>query len=137
MAAAVETAAAAAATREALHEMRRVREALVEPAELEDTLGYILGVFPYSLQTVGDITRRLETITVYGLPDDYYDGYLERVSSVTREQILAAAVRHLDPDRMTIVAVGPADILEPQFEGVGPVSVWSPEGEARIAASGR
>ncbi|MFL6193847.1 MAG: M16 family metallopeptidase [Thermoanaerobaculia bacterium] len=135
MAAAVETAAAANAAREALHEIRRVREALVEPEELEETLGYVLGVFPYSLQTVGDITRRLETIVVYGLPDDYYAGYLERIAAITREQLLDAARRHLDPDHMTIVAVGPAATLEPQFEGLGPVSVWTPEGEPRIAAA--
>lgn len=131
--AAVETVAAAPAARETLHELRRVREALVEPEELAETQGYVVGVFPYSLQTVGDITRRLETLTVYNLPDDYYTTYLERIAAVTREDVLEAARRHLDPDRMTIVAVGPAATLEPQFEGMGPVSVWSPEGEPRVA----
>ena len=56
-----------------LHELRRIREAPVEPEELAETRGYLVGVFPYSLQTVGDVTRRLETLTVFGLPDDYYD----------------------------------------------------------------
>jgi zinc protease len=131
--AAVETAATAAAAREVLHEMRRVREALVEPEELTETAGYIVGVFPYSLQTVGDITRRLETISVFGLPDDHYDHYLERIAAVTREDLLEVARRHLDPERIAVVAVGPAEILEPQFEGLGPVTVWSPEGEPRAA----
>jgi zinc protease len=131
VAAAVETAAAGAAAREVLHELRRVREAPVEPAELAETQGYITGVFPYSLQTVGDITRRLETLTVFGLPDDYYEHYLERIEAVTREEIQAVARRHLDPERMVIVAVGPAEVLEPQFEGIGPVTVWSPAGEPR------
>jgi zinc protease len=133
VAAAGETAAAAAAAREVLHEMRRVREALVEPEELTETAGYIIGVFPYSLQTVGDITRRLETISVFGLPDDHYDHYLERIAAVTREDLLEVARRHLDPERIAVVAVGPAEILEPQFEGLGPVTVWSPEGEPRAA----
>jgi zinc protease len=131
--AAVETAAAAAAAREVLHEMRRVREELIEPAELAETAGYIIGVFPYSLQTVGDITRRLETLSVFGLPDDYYDHYLERIAAVTREDVREMARRHLDPERIAVVAVGPAEILEPQFEGMGPVTVWSPEGEPRAA----
>ena len=131
--AAVETAATAAAAREILHEMRRVREALVEPEELAETVGYIVGVFPYSLQTVGDVTRRLETMSVFGLPDDYYDHYLERVAAVTREDLREMARRHLDPERVVVVAVGPAEILEPQFEGMGPVTVWSPEGEPRAA----
>lgn len=129
--AAVETAAAAAAAREVLHEMRRVREALVDPAELAETAGYIIGVFPYSLQTVGDVTRRLETMSVFGLPDDYYDHYLERIAAITREDVREVARRHLDPERIAVVAVGPAEILEPQFEAMGPVTVWSPEGEPR------
>jgi zinc protease len=131
--AAVETTAAAAAAREVLHEIRRVREALVEPEELMETAGYIVGVFPYSLQTAGDITRRLEILSVFGLPDDYYDHYLEKIAAVTREEVLEAARRHLDPERIAVVAVGPAEILEPQFEGLGPVTVWSPEGEPRAA----
>ena len=131
--AAVETAATAAAAREILFEMRRVRESLVEPEELAETAGYIIGVFPYSLQTVGDITRRLENLSVFGLPDDYYDHYLERIAAVTREDLREVARRHLDPERIVVVAVGPAEILEPQFEGMGPVTVWSPEGEPRAA----
>ncbi len=133
--AAVETAAAGAAAREVLHELRRIRESLVEPDELAETLGYLLGVFPYSLQTIGDVTRRLETITVHGLADDYYTRYLERIAAVTREEILEAARRHLDPERIVVVAAGPAEILEPQFAGMGPVSVWSPAGELRGAAA--
>jgi predicted Zn-dependent peptidase len=133
--AAVETAAAGAAAREVLHELRRIRESLVEPEELAETLGYLLGVFPYSLQTIGDVTRRLETITVHGLADDYYTRYLERIAAVTREAILEAAQRHLDPERIVVVAVGPAEVLEPQFAGMGPVSVWTPEGELRGAGA--
>lgn len=135
--AAVETASAAAAAREVLHEIRRVREELVEPEELAETAGYIVGVFPYSLQTVGDVTRRLEILNVFGLPDDYYDHYLEKVEAVTREDVLEMARRHLDPERVAVVAVGPAEVLEPQFEGMGPVTVWSPEGEPRAAQAAR
>ena len=131
--AAVETAAAAASAREVLFELRRIRESLVEPDELDETRGYMVGVFPYSLQTIGDVSRRLETLTVFGLPDDYYTSYLEKIATVTREEVLEAARRHLDPERIVVVAVGPAEVLEPQFEGMGPVTVWSPEGEPRAA----
>jgi len=133
--AAVETNAAAAAAREVLHEIRRVREALVEPEELDETRSYMVGVFPYSLQTVGDVTRRLETMVVFGLSDDYYTRYLDKVAATTREEIQEVARRHLDPERIVIVAVGPAEILEPQFEGVGPVTVWTPEGEPRTVVA--
>ncbi len=131
--AAVATASAAAAAREILHELRRVREALVEPEELDETRSYMIGVFPYTVQTIGDLAKRLETLAVYGLPDDYYNHHLQRIAGVTREEVLEVARRHLDPERIAVVAVGPAEVLESQFEGLGPVTVWSPQGEAQVA----
>jgi zinc protease len=121
--AAVSTASTGAAAREVLGELRRIREDLVEPHEMDETVSYMMGVYPYTLQTIGDVTKRLEVLAVYGLPDDYYEGYTERLASATREQLLAAAQRHVDPDRIAIVAVGPADEVVPQLEGLGEVTV--------------
>ncbi len=130
--AAVATESTGAAAREVLFELRRIREALVEPAELEETQSYLVGVFPYTLQTIGDLAKRLETMAVFGLPDDYYTRHLERIAGVTREKVLEVARRHVDPERVAVVAVGPAEDLEPQLAGLGPVTVWSPQGEPQL-----
>jgi zinc protease len=126
---AVATESAGAATREVLGELRRIREEPVEPSELEETLSYMIGVYPYTLQTVGDVAKRLEILSVYGLPDDHYDTYLERLAAVTREDLLKGAREHLHPDRIAVVAVGPADVLVPQLEGIGEVTVHRREPE--------
>jgi zinc protease len=126
---AVATESVGAATREVLGELRRIREEPVEPQELEETLSYMIGVYPYTLQTVGDVAKRLEILAVYGLPDDYYDTYLERLAAVTREDLLKGAREHLHPDRIAVVAVGPADELVPQLEGIGEVTVHRREPE--------
>lgn len=131
--AAVATESAGAAAREVLHELRAIREDLVRPEELTETQSYMRGVFPYTVQTIGDLAKRLETLTLFDFPDDYYMRYLERIAEVTREEILEMARRHIDPMRAVVVAVGPAEVLEPQFEGVGPVTVWSPEGVPQVA----
>lgn len=131
--AAVSTASTGAAAKEVLGELRRIREELVEPHEMEETVSYMIGVYPYTLQTIGDVAKRLEVLAVYGLPDDHYDGYTERLAAATREQLLAAAQRHLHPDRIAIVAVGPADEIVPQFEGVGEVTVHRREAEPAAA----
>ena len=136
VAAAVATESAGAAAREVLHELRRIREAPAEPEELAETRSYMVGVFPYTMQTIGDVAKRLETMTIFGLPDDYYPRYLERVSALTREELLDVARRHLDPERIAVVAVGPAEQLEPQFEGMGPVTVWPAQGEAEAIQPG-
>ncbi|HEV8582857.1 MAG TPA: pitrilysin family protein [Thermoanaerobaculia bacterium] len=135
--AAVATASAGLAAREVLHELQRIRESLVEPEELDETRSYMVGVFPYTVQTIGDLAKRLETLYVYDLPDDYYDGYLQRADGVTREEILEVARRHLDPERIAVVAVGPVETLEPQLEALGPVAVWSPEGERQAVETDR
>lgn len=126
---AVATESTGAATREVLGELRRIREEPVEPRELEETLSYMIGVYPYTLQTVGDVAKRLEILSVYGLPDDYYDTYTDRLAAVTREDLLQGARGHLHPDRIAIVAVGPAEELVPQLEGIGEVTVHRREPE--------
>lgn len=126
---AVATESAGAATREVLWELRRIREEPVETQELEETLSYMIGVYPYTLQTVGDVAKRLEILSVYGLPDDHYDTYLERLAAITREDLLKGAREHLHPERIAIVAVGPVDELVPQLEGIGEVTVHRREPE--------
>jgi zinc protease len=121
--AAVSTESAGAAAREVLAELRRIREEPVEPWEMEETRSYILGVFPYTFQTINDLAKRLENLAVHRLPDDYYTRYLERLSAMQREELLEVARRHLHPENIAIVAVGPADQLVPQLEELGPVTV--------------
>ncbi len=121
--AAVSTSSTGAAAREVLGELRRIREDLVEILEIEETLSYMIGVYPYTLQTIGEVAKRLEILAVYGLPDNHYDQYTQRLAATTREQLLDVARKHIDPERIAIVAVGPADDLVPQLEGIGPLTV--------------
>jgi zinc protease len=130
--AAVATESTGAAAREVLFELRRIREALVEPEELTETQSYLVGVFPYTMQTIGDLAKRLETLAVFGLPDDYYTRHLERITNVTREDVLDVARRHIDPEHVAVVAVGPAEALEPQLAGLGPLTVWSAQGAPQL-----
>lgn len=126
----VATPSAGAATREILFELNRIREEEVTERELDEARSYIAGVFPYTLQTIGDLTKRLETLSLYELPDDYFDRYLAEVRSVTRPEILDAARRFLHPERCAIVAVGPADELARQLEGLGPIVLWDEQAPA-------
>ena len=123
MRAAVGTSVAGAAARELMHELRRIREEPVTEDELADTQRYLTWVFPYTLQTIGDILKRLEALAVFDLEDDYYRHYPGLFLDITREQLLETAQRHLKPERMAIVAVGPVSELREQFEGLGPIVV--------------
>ncbi len=124
--AAVATDVAGAAVEQVLIEMHRIREQPVTDEELTETQDYMVGVFPYTLQTIEDLANRLEAIAIFDLPLDYYDTYPALLYDLSHDDLLAAAREHLHPDRLAIVAVGPAETLVPQLEGFGPVTVHRP-----------
>jgi zinc protease len=121
--AAVATESTGIAAREVLAELRRIQDEPVGEDEMDESRSYKLGVFPQTVQTIADLTRRLADLAVFGLPDDYFDRYLERVAACGRAELQEAARRHLHPERAAIVAVGPAAQLLPQLESLGEVEV--------------
>jgi zinc protease len=123
VAAAVATAVAGAAAREALGELARIREEPVTARELAETKSYLLGVFPYTLQTVGGRLARLEELALYGLPDDHFQRSLAEIERLTAAELLVAAREHIHPETALIVGVGPAAELAPQLESLGEVTV--------------
>lgn len=120
---AVANPVAGAATREILAELERIRREPVTPEELEETRSYIVGVFPYTLQTTSAILSRLAELALWGLADDHYQRALSEIRAASAEDVLELARRHLAPDRVTIVAVGPAGELEPQLAELGEIEV--------------
>jgi zinc protease len=127
VAAAVGNDVVGAAATETLAELSRIREEAVTTIELEETKSYLVGVFPYTLQTNGGLLARLSDLALYALPSDHLERALREVLTTTREQILALAQRHLAPERAAIVAVGPAETLARQLEPFGAVEVRTPD----------
>ena len=115
------------AVEELLKEMRRIREEAVTQEELDDARSYMTGYFASSMQTVGDLLKRLENLAMFELPDDYYDRYSEILESIDRQTLLQAAQQHLKPHEMVIIAAGPAEQLRPQLEAFGRVQVVTPD----------
>ena len=117
--ASIDTEAVGTAVREILTEIRRLQDDLVTREELADTQSYLLGIFPYTLQRIEGLAARLADLAVYDLPHDHFPEYLRAIASVTREDLQKLAQRHLHPDAMGLVAVGPCHQLEPQLGPFG------------------
>jgi zinc protease len=132
LSAAVANESVGAAVVESLSELRRLQDEPVEAAELADAVSYLEGVFPYTLQTVESVAQRLSQLAVFGLPDDYFASLPGLLRAVTVETLLEVAQRHLRPHACAVVAVGPAELLRPQLEALGPVHVVS---AGRVAAT--
>jgi zinc protease len=123
---AVGTETTGQAIAEARSELVRLREESVTAAELSETVSYILGVFPYTVQSLEGVSNRLRELAIHSLPDAYWDGYAEAVGGVTVAEVERVAREHLDPERLTVVAVGPEKELRGQLEEFGEVVVWRP-----------
>jgi len=132
---AVKSDVTGAAVREILHEIERMRSQEISTDELTLATSYLDGVFPIRYETTSAIATALSNLVIHDLPEHFYDDYRVRVRSVTTEDVLRAAQRHLHPDRLRIVVVGdPAVIATPLGEIHGaPVETVTPDG-AEVAA---
>ncbi len=120
----VRTDIAGAAVNELIHELGRVREEWIGEEELRESSDYLIGAFPYTLQTIGNLIQRLEDLVVFDMPEDLYTYYPGTLGEISGLEARRAARDHLHPDRLAIVAVGPAAALRPQLETLGPVHLW-------------
>lgn len=112
VATAVKTEVTDAAVREILLEIDRIREAEVSMDEMELATKYLGGVFPIRYETTGAVAGALAMANVYGLNDDYFGTYRDRIAAVTPADVLAAARAHLHPDELQVLAVGDASAIE-------------------------
>jgi zinc protease len=109
----VRTDVTAPATTEIFKELRRMRDAPMTPEELKsakDSIAQSLpGRFEHAAETVGTFAE----IYVYDLPLDYFSLLPAKLYAVTAEQAQAAAQKYIQPDRMTVLAVGDRAKIEP------------------------
>jgi predicted Zn-dependent peptidase len=65
------------------------------------------------------------------LPDDYYDGQIERLASVRLDEVHEAATKHVDPGALSIVVVGDRAVVESSLKDLNlPIVYLDYEGEA-------
>ena len=96
---------AATAINEIIKEMERIRTEPVSDQELSDAKSYITGSFPLRMDSNSKIANLLVSVEYYGLGMNYVQNYLQAVESVTKEDVLSAAMHHLHPDRYILVVV--------------------------------
>lgn len=109
-----------------LEELRRLRDEPLPDGELAAAKSLRAGNFALALETSAAVAGSLVELDVYGLPPDRLDTYRSRLRAVTAAEAAAVARELLHPDRATIVAVGPAEVLSPLLEAFGPVEVVQP-----------
>ena len=57
-------------------------------------------------------------IITYNLPEDYWKTYAERINNLSLQEISAAAVNTLDPDKLTWIVVGDRKQIQSELEAL-------------------
>ena len=132
---AVKTEVTQAATREILLEIGKMREERVSADELSLATAYLDGVFPIRYETTNAVAQAMAIAQVYGLADDYYTRYRERIRAVTADDVLRAAQQFLHPEKLLVVAVGDAAAIRGPLEELGAGAVTVHEAPAEDAGA--
>ena len=77
----------------------------------------IARAFALQIETAGQVAGRVRTVLTYGLSEDYWNTYRDRVLAVTRDQTISAAQRYIH-DVPVIVMVGKARRIQSQLADV-------------------
>ncbi len=101
--------------------MERMRTELVTDSELAEAKEAYVNSFVFSFSSPSAIVGRLIELEYDGLPKDFLQQVRARVIALTKEEILAAAKKHFNPERLTIVAVGSGEALPKLLSGFGDV----------------
>ncbi|HVT34894.1 MAG TPA: insulinase family protein, partial [Nevskiaceae bacterium] len=128
----VETAHTADALREITREVREIlttrKPSAAEVSEAKDS---IVKSLPSSIETSGQLDSQMSYILTYGLPDDYYDTYVDKLRALDAAQLDAAARKLVTPSALTWVIVGDLSRIERPIRALklGEVRVIDAEGK--------
>jgi zinc protease len=109
---------------ELVHEMTRLREEKVTPADVQSNIVYMSGSFAIGLEDPARIAQFAINIERYHMPKDYYQNYLKNLAAVTAEDVQAIADKYITPANANIVVVGSKTDVAPKLEKYGPVSYY-------------
>jgi len=90
-----------------LQEISRFVNEPIRADELKDTQDSYIGRLPLTLESNAGVAGALIYLERYQLGLDYYLNYANMVKAITADDILEAARRYLDPQRLAIAIAGP------------------------------
>lgn len=125
----VKGSATDSAINEMIYEIRNLKENGVTLEELEAAKANISGSFGRSLESPSTIASFFLNISRYNLPKDYYSTYLQRLNSLSIEEVNAAANRLLKPDNLYITVVGNGAEVEKGLQAFGDIKRFNNMGD--------
>ena len=113
---------------EFLKEFRDIRERPVPAEELENVKRALVAGFALSLESVGGVLNQRMQAREYGLPDDYWDTYPEKLMAVTAADVQRVARKYVPLDNVQLIAVGDGSRIASVLARYGAVEKYNAEG---------
>lgn len=107
----VQTEVTDKALTEFFNELNGIREPIPEE-ELNRAKNYVALGYPADFQTAQSIAGKIEEMTEYNLPADYFDNFVSNILSVKDADVNKAAKKYIEPDKMIVVVVGDKSKIE-------------------------
>lgn len=112
------------AVHEIIYELHQMLEQPVTDSTLTFVKNSMSGGFARSLENPRTVARFALNTFRYNLPKDYYNTYLQRLSALTPEDVMAAAKKYIRPENCNIVVVGNESEAEKLLRFSGDENVW-------------
>jgi predicted Zn-dependent peptidase len=107
----------------ALDTLARLHQAGLDADQLKSSQNYMLGQFPPTIETNGQIAARLAEMLFYGLGPEDVNEYAQRVSAVDAAAVRGTIERSFpQPDRLVLVLIGDAAKIRDAVKKYGPVT---------------
>lgn len=97
----------------ALQVLENLHKNGVTPEQLASAKSYIKGQFPPTIETSGQLARRIVLNEFYGLTDDEVNQLEARVDAVTPEIAKQVIAKHFPLENLVFVLIGKASAIEP------------------------
>lgn len=112
---------------EFLYEINKLINEVPSADEVQGVINNMSGTFAIGLENASTVATYALNIDRYNLPADYYSTYLQRLATVTPEQVNAAAKKYLKPENANILVVGDEELAE-KLNAFGEVALLDTEG---------
>jgi predicted Zn-dependent peptidase len=115
---------------EFMKELNGIRQS-ISPAELSRAKRYLQLQLPGDFETTQQIAGALVPVTLYGLPLDYYNNYVQSIEAVTLADVNRVAQQYINPAALAIVIVGDRKTIEPGLKStnIGPIIIRNISGD--------
>ncbi len=103
---------------ELLKEVDKMRNTLVSDDELSSAKAKYTGNFVMSLEDPSTIASFARNIITQDLPKDYYNGFLEKINSVTKEDVKSAAEKYFLTNKTRVFITGKGSEIIDALDGL-------------------